>query len=151
MQALDHIVEQTGTARTSVRAVGLDTPGSPSADGIISSKGATNFAQPAGPGFDVRGALEARLDLPVVYNNDANAAALYAHHVHFGPDAGSYSSISAVVGIGLGWGVIEAGRVVRGAVGMARGSGAMSTSPCTACWTRGSRCRPATAISSAMP
>jgi glucokinase len=55
----------------------------------------------------------------VVYNNDANAAALYAHHVHFGPDAGRYSSISAVVGTGLGGGVIEAGRVVRGTAGMA--------------------------------
>ena len=119
VQALDRILEQTGTARTSVRAVGLDTPGPASADGVISSKGATNFAQPAWHGFDVRGALEARLGLPVVYNNDANAAALYAHHVHFGPDAGSYSSISAVVGTGLGGGVVEAGRVVRGAAGMA--------------------------------
>jgi glucokinase len=119
VQALDHILEQTGTARTSVRAVGLDTPGPASADGVISSKGATNFAQPAWHGFDVRGALEARLGLPVVYNNDANAAALYAHHVRFGPDAASYSSISAVVGTGLGGGVIEAGRVVRGAAGMA--------------------------------
>jgi glucokinase len=119
VQALDHILEQTGTARTSVRAVGLDTPGPASADGIISSKGATNFSQPAWHGFDVRGALEARLGLPVVYNNDANAAALYAHHVHFGPDAGRHASISAVVGTGLGGGVIEAGRVVKGAAGMA--------------------------------
>ena len=54
VQALDHILEQTGTARTSVRAVGLDTPGPASADGIISSKGATNFSQPAWHGFDVR-------------------------------------------------------------------------------------------------
>jgi predicted NBD/HSP70 family sugar kinase len=118
-QALDHILEQTGTAKASVRAVGLDTPGPASADGVISSKGATNFSQPAWHGFDVRGALEARLGLPVVYNNDANAAALYAHHVHFGPDAGRSSSISAVVGTGLGGGVIEAGRVVQGSAGMA--------------------------------
>ena len=55
---LDHILAQTGTARTSVRAVGLDTPGPASADGIISSKGATNFSQPAWHGFDVRGALK---------------------------------------------------------------------------------------------
>jgi glucokinase len=119
VQALDHILEQTGTAKASVRAVGLDTPGPASADGVISSKGATNFSQPAWHGFDVRGTLEARLELPVVYNNDANAAALYAHHVHFGPDAGRSSSISAVVGTGLGGGVIEAGRVVQGSAGMA--------------------------------
>ena len=118
-QALDNVLDLTGVPLKAVRGVGLDTPGPASADGVISSKGATNFAQPAWHGFDVRGALEARLGLPVVYNNDANAAALYAHHVHFGPDAGRHASISAVVGTGLGGGVIEAGRVVRGAAGMA--------------------------------
>ena len=119
VQALDHILEQTGTARTSVRAIGLDTPGPASADGVISSKGATNFAQPAWRGFDVRGALEVRLGLPVVYNNDANAAALYAHHVRFGAKAAGHSSVSVIVGTGLGGGVIEGGRVVKGAAGMA--------------------------------
>jgi predicted NBD/HSP70 family sugar kinase len=99
--------------------VGLDTPGPASADGVISSKGATNFAQPEWRGFDVRGALEARLGLPVVYNNDANAAALYAHHVRYGDKAGGHSSISAIVGTGLGGGVIESGRVIKGAAGMA--------------------------------
>ena len=118
-QALDNILELTGIPLETVRGVGLDTPGPASADGVISSKGATNFAQPAWRGFDVRGALEARLGLPVVYNNDANAAALYAHHVRFGDKAAGHSSISAIVGTGLGGGVIEAGRVVRGAVGMA--------------------------------
>jgi glucokinase len=55
----------------------------------------------------------------VIYNNDANAAALYAHHVRFGANAAGHSSISAIVGTGLGGGVIEAGRVVKGAAGMA--------------------------------
>jgi predicted NBD/HSP70 family sugar kinase len=117
--ALDHILELTGTARASVRAIGLDTPGPASADGVISSKGATNFSQPPWWGFDFRGALETRVSLPVVYSNDANAAALYAHHVHFGAEASERSSISAIVGTGLGGGVIEAGRIVRGAAGMA--------------------------------
>jgi glucokinase len=117
--AFDSILDHTGIAPEAVRGVGLDTPGPASADGVISSRGATNFAQPAWRGFDVRGALEARLGLPVVYNNDANAAALYAHHVRFGDKAAGHSSISAIVGTGLGGGVIEAGRVVRGAAGMA--------------------------------
>jgi len=117
--ALEHILQSTDTARSSVRAVGLDTPGPASADGIISSKGATNFSARAWWGFDVRGALEARLGLPVVYNNDGNAAALYAHHVYFGTAAAGRSSVSAIVGTGLGGGVIEAGRVVTGATGMA--------------------------------
>jgi glucokinase len=118
-QALDNILELAGISLETVRGVGLDTPGPASADGVISSKGATNFAQPAWRGFDIRGALEARLGLPVVYNNDANAAALYAHHVRFGDAAAGHSSVSAIVGTGLGGGVIEGGRVVRGAAGMA--------------------------------
>jgi glucokinase len=118
-EALDGILAHTGVDRGRVRAVGLDTPGPASADGVISSKGATNFPQPAWWGFDVRTALEDRIGLPVIYNNDGNAAALYAHHAHFGPDAARHSSISAIVGTGLGGGVIEAGQVVRGAAGMA--------------------------------
>jgi len=118
-RALDNVLALTGVPPAAVRGVGLDTPGPASADGVISSKGATNFAQPAWRGFDVRGALEARLGLPVVYNNDANAAALYAHHVRFGDGAAGHSSISVIVGTGLGGGVIEAGRVVKGAAGMA--------------------------------
>jgi predicted NBD/HSP70 family sugar kinase len=119
LNALEHVLKLTGTAAGSVAAVGLDTPGPASAEGVISSKGATNFSQPAWRGFDFRGALQARLELPVVYNNDGNAAALYAHYVHYGPEAIGHSSVSAIVGTGLGGGVIEAGRVIRGAAGMA--------------------------------
>ncbi|MGI5487560.1 ROK family protein [Microtetraspora malaysiensis] len=117
--AMENVLRLTGVARSRVRAVGLDTPGPASADGVISSKGATNFSEPPWHGFDFRGALEARLGLPVVYNNDGNAAALYAHHMRFGAAAHEHSSISAIVGTGLGGGVIENGRVVKGAAGMA--------------------------------
>jgi len=118
-QALDGILGQTGVTRDRVRAIGLDTPGPASAEGVISSEGSTNFAHAGWRGFDFRGALEARLGLPVIYNNDGNAAALYAHHVLFGPEAARHSSISAIIGTGLGGGVIEGGRVVKGASGMA--------------------------------
>ncbi len=117
--ALETALEVTGVRRTAVRAVGLDTPGPASADGVISSLGATNFSAPEWWGFDIRGALESRLGLPVVYNNDGNAAALYAHHAHFGAEAARTSSVSAIVGTGLGGGVVERGQVVRGAAGMA--------------------------------
>ena len=117
--ALDRVLEMTGISRASVRA-GLDTPGAVSADGVICAKGATNFSDPAWRGFDVRGALQNRIGLPVLYNNDANAAALYAHHTYFGAiEAPRRSSVSAIVGTGLGGGVIEAGQVIRGAAGMA--------------------------------
>jgi glucokinase len=117
--ALDNILVLTGVPRERVRAVGLDTPGPASADGVISSKGSTNFSAPAWRGFDIRTALERHIGLPVVYNNDANAAALYAHHAYFGADAAQRSSVSAIVGTGLGGGIIEQGRIVRGAAGMA--------------------------------
>jgi glucokinase len=118
VDAFDNVLEVTGTPRKAVAAVGLDTPGPASANGVISSRGATNFSQPEWWGFDIRGALEARLGLPVIYNNDGNAAALYAHHMYFGARAAAHSSVSAIVGTGLGGGVIEAGRPVKGAVGM---------------------------------
>ncbi|GAA4470278.1 ROK family protein [Phytohabitans houttuyneae] len=118
-RSVDVVLELTGNDRGAVRAVGLDTPGPSSAEGVLSAKGATNFALPEWYGFDIRTALEQRLDLPVVYNNDGNAAALYAHVVHFGADSARRSSISAIVGTGLGGGVIESGQVVKGATGMA--------------------------------
>jgi glucokinase len=119
VQALDHVLELTGIDKASVRAIGLDTPGPASGEGVISAKGSTNFSHPAWRGFDVRGALEDRLQLPVVYNNDANAAALYAHHEHFGLEAGQRSSVAAIIGTGLGGGVVEAGQVLKGVAGMA--------------------------------
>jgi glucokinase len=117
--AMANVLTLTGTPRASVGAVGLDSPGPASAEGVISTKGSTNFSQPEWWGFDFRGALEARLEVPVVYNNDGNAAALYAHHALFGAEASRHSSVSAIVGTGLGGGIIEAGKIVKGAAGMA--------------------------------
>jgi len=117
--AFQSVLALTGTDRRAVRAVGLDTPGPTSADGVISSKGSTNFSEPAWRGFDVRSRLEDRLQLPVVYNNDGNAAAVYAHYQFFGRQAADQSSVSVIVGTGLGAGVIVAGQVVRGVAGMA--------------------------------
>ena len=116
---MELVLATTGSSRSAVRAIGLDTPGPASAHGVISARGATNFAAPEWWRFDFRDAVEQRLRLPVIYNNDGNAAALYAHERHFGAEASARSSVSAIVGTGLGGGVIEAGRVVRGAAGMA--------------------------------
>jgi glucokinase len=119
VESVEQVLGLTGVRMTSVRAIGLDTPGPASADGIISSKGATNFGDAGWRGFDIRGALAERLGLPVIYNNDGNAAALYAHHVRFGAESARHSSVSAIVGTGLGGGLVEAGRVIKGAAGMA--------------------------------
>jgi glucokinase len=108
-RTFDDVLALTGTAKSAVLAVGLDTPGPASAEGVISSRGSTNFSHPAWRSFDVRRALEDRLQLPVIYNNDGNAAALYAHQMHFRSAGGEHCSIAAIVGTGLGGSVIEAG------------------------------------------
>ena len=118
-EALRIVLIAADTAPDAVRAIGLDTPGPASATGVISAKGATNFSEREWWGFDFRTAVEQHLHLPVIYNNDGNAAALYAHRHLFGNDAHVRSSISAIVGTGLGGGVIHAGEVIKGAAGMA--------------------------------
>ena len=120
MEQVFHLgLAHCGVDPRDVVAVGLDTPGPASATGVISNRGAVNFSLPEWWGFDVRSALEQRLGVPVVYLNDGNAAALYAHHQRFGATADTRSSIAAIVGTGLGGGVVENGRVVSGAAGMA--------------------------------
>jgi predicted NBD/HSP70 family sugar kinase len=119
LDSVGQVLERTSIARGDVRAVGLDTPGPASADGVISSTGATNFVHSGWREFDIRGALQEQLGIPVVYNNDGNAAALYAHHAKYGSQAPHRSSVAAIVGTGLGGGVVEQGQVVRGAAGMA--------------------------------
>ncbi|HEX5301417.1 MAG TPA: ROK family protein, partial [Streptosporangiaceae bacterium] len=76
--SVEQVLGLAGVPLSAVRAVGLDTPGPASADGVISSKGATNFGHAGWRGFDIRGALADRIGLPVIYNNDGNSAALYA-------------------------------------------------------------------------
>jgi glucokinase len=119
VDSVEQVLALTGVPMASVRAIGLDTPGPASGDGIISSKGATNFGHAGWRGFDIRGALAERIGLPVIYNNDGNSAALYAHHVRFGAESGQHSSVAAIVGTGLGGGIVVGGQVVKGAAGMA--------------------------------
>jgi glucokinase len=126
VDSLDKVLVMTGVGRDQVRAVGLDTPGPASATGVLATGGATNFGHPGWHRFDIRGALEERVGIPVIYNNDGNAAALYAHHVRHGAASLERSSVSAIVGTGFGGGVIQDGRIVKGAAGFAGELGHMS-------------------------
>ena len=119
VDSFDKVLAMTGVSRERVRAVGLDTPGPASADGVLVTGGATNFGHPDWSKFNIRAALQERLGIPVLYNNDGNAAALYAHHVRHGASATEHSSVSAIVGTGFGGGVINDGFIVKGASGMA--------------------------------
>jgi glucokinase len=103
-----------GIAMDAIHMIGLDTPGPASSDGVLSARGSTNFVHPNWAGFDIRHGLEQKLGRRVVYLNDGNAAALWGHVAIFGP-ASDATSISAIIGTGLGGGVITSGNsVVRG-------------------------------------
>jgi len=109
-------LEQVGLRLEDVVAVGLDTPGPASATGVLSARGSTNFVHADWAGFDIRQGLETRLRKPVCYLNDGNAGALWGHFTIFGAQS-HHTSISAVIGTGLGGGVIVEGRVVKGRKG----------------------------------
>ena len=108
--------ERTNVSVSEIVAVGLDTPGPASAAGLLSAKGSTNFVHPNWAGFDIREALAQRLGKPVSYLNDGNAGALWGHFTIFGA-RGNETSVSVVIGTGLGGGVILDGNVVKGRKG----------------------------------
>lgn len=56
--------------------MGLDTLARPARTASSRPRGAFSFSEPEWPDFDIAG-LEIRLGLPVLYNNDASAAALF--------------------------------------------------------------------------
>ncbi len=108
--------QQAGVQLSDVTVVGLDTPGPSSAAGVLSAKGSTNFVHPNWAGFDIREGLERRVGKSVTYLNDGNAGALWGHFRFFGANNRA-TSISAVIGTGLGGGVIVEGNVVKGRKG----------------------------------
>ena len=109
-------VEKAGLSLHDVVVVGLDTPGPASAAGVLSARGSTNFVHPEWAGFDIRAGLAERLGKPVTYLNDGNAGALWGHFAIFGTGHAA-TSISAIIGTGLGGGVIVSGEVVKGRKG----------------------------------
>jgi predicted NBD/HSP70 family sugar kinase len=117
-EGLQLSAERHGVPLQQIAAIGLGTPGPASAEGVLSAGGSTNFVHPAWSGFDIRGALEQRLAKPVVYINDGNAGAVWGHYVLFGAQNHA-TSISAIIGTGLGGGVIVDNRVLKGCHGFA--------------------------------
>ncbi len=105
-----------GVRLPEVAVVGLSAPGPASAAGVLSARGSTNFVHPNWAGFDIRGSLAAKLGKTVTYLNDGNAAALWGHFVLFGASIRA-TSISAIIGTGLGGGVISEGNVIKGRKG----------------------------------
>lgn len=113
---LDLAIARAGVSSDDVVVVGLDTPGPASAAGVLSAEGSTNFVHAEWAGFDIRDGLARKLGKPVCYLNDGNAGALWGHFSIFGAENHA-TSISAIVGTGLGGGVIVGGEVVKGRAG----------------------------------
>lgn len=107
---------KAGVAVRDIVAAGLDTPGPANADGVLSARGSTNFVHPNWAGFDIRASLEQKLGIPVTYLNDGNAGALWGHFTIFGAESRE-TTLSVVIGTGLGGGIIIEGNVVKGRVG----------------------------------
>src|SRR5262245_2521672 len=61
VEAFHGILTRTGVERARVRAVGFDTAGPASAEGVLSSRGGTNFAHAGWRGFDFKSGLAAKL------------------------------------------------------------------------------------------
>lgn len=108
--------QQAGVEVEDIILVGLDTPGPASSGGVLSARGSTNFVHPGWAGFDVREGLAHKLGKPVTYLNDGNAGALWGHFAIFGAGSGA-TSLSAIIGTGLGGGVINDGSVIKGRMG----------------------------------
>ena len=147
--SFDDVLRRTGVARERVRAVGLDTPGPASAEGVISARGSTNFATPAGAATTSRRPREAPVPARRLQQRRQRGRPL-RHYQLFGPPAPQRASISAIIGTGLGGGVIEKGQVIKGAAGFAGELGHVH-SRCMACSSRGNPCPTATAGSTATP
>lgn len=109
-------VDRVGVSLDEVVVVGLDTPGPASASGVLSARGSTNFVHKDWAGFDIRDGLAKKLGKPVTYLNDGNAAALWGHFFIYGANSPE-TSVSAIIGTGLGGGVIIASNVVKGRKG----------------------------------
>ena len=105
--------QQAGISVNDLTVVGLDTPGPASATGVLSAEGSTNFVHSLWAGFDIRDGLSRKLGRTVTYLNDGNAGALWGHFSIFGASSRA-TSISAIVGTGLGGGVIIQDDVVKG-------------------------------------
>jgi glucokinase len=127
------LIDQTG-ARGAVRAAGVSLAALVDGDGTVVQWP----NRPAWRGLAVRALLEARLALPIVVEDDANAAALAEWT--FGAAQGYQHVLVIMAGTGIGAGLILDGRLFRGRHGWAGELGhivVLPDGPDCACGRRG--------------
>lgn len=101
-------VEKSGLTMDEIESIGLGTPGTANADGVIEFANNLNFDH-----VPAREMLRERLgDKPIYVANDANCAAL--GEAYAGCGNGSKNFIAVTLGTGVGSGVIVDGKIVTG-------------------------------------
>ncbi|PZS21346.1 MAG: glucokinase [Pseudonocardiales bacterium] len=111
------------TSKYDVAAVGIG------AAGFIDAQRATVMFAPnlAWRDEPLQASLQSRLELPVVVENDANAAAWA--EVRFGAGRGADHVVAITVGTGIGGGIVLNGRLLRGQFGAAAEFGHVTVVP----------------------
>ncbi|MFZ0121937.1 MAG: ROK family glucokinase [Pseudonocardiaceae bacterium] len=111
------------TGKYDVAAVGIG------AAGFVDAQGATVMFAPnlAWRDEPLQASLQRRLELPVVVENDANAAAWA--EVRFGAGRGVDHVVAITVGTGIGGGIVCNGRLLRGQFGAAAEFGHVTVVP----------------------
>ncbi len=117
------LVEQLHSTYPAVQTVGIG------AAGWIDRKRSTVYFAPNVPWRDepLRADLAARIDLPIVVENDGNATAWAEHR--FGAGRDSPDLICVTIGTGIGGGMVAGGALYRGAFGIAGEFGHMTLVP----------------------
>ncbi|MBO8200490.1 ROK family protein [Streptomyces smyrnaeus] len=113
------LLRRTGTARDTLRAVGVGTPGIVEADGTVR----LGTALPGWTGLALGERLRRSFRCPVLVENDANAAALAEHWK--GAARGVDDVVMVLAGLSPGAGSLIGGRLHRGFGGAAGEIGAL--------------------------
>src|ERR1700712_2215644 len=132
-ELLDRLLEETGTARSDVRNLGMGLP-CPIADGIVTS----SAIMPAWVGLNARELAEERLGIRVHLDNDANLGALGEQRRGVGRGHANVAFVKVSSGVGAG--LILDHQIFRGTNGTAGEIGHLTfdeQGPLCRCGSRG--------------
>jgi glucokinase len=128
-KVVDDIVDsikqlRTQTGGDGLRGVGIGVPGFIDIEaGVV--MGSSNL--PGFQGFPVRDEIQQRLEIPIILENDANAAAL--GEMWMGAGKNVKDLILLTLGTGIGGGIVMDGKILHGSHGMAGEFGHMTVFP----------------------
>ena len=114
-QAIEQVIAECG-GREALEGIGVGSPGP------IELPAGRLLQPPNLPGFhglELKAELERLLDLPVIIESDANAAALAEAHAGAGREHGTGSLCMLTLGTGVGGGIVLHGKIWHGFLGMA--------------------------------